>query len=36
MDQEGHIHLSDFNIASQIHSNKPLTSLSGTAAYFGK
>ncbi|KAG1049469.1 hypothetical protein G6F43_008203 [Rhizopus delemar] len=34
MDQEGHIHLSDFNIASQIHSNKPLTSLSGTAAYF--
>ncbi|CEG65075.1 Putative AGC/YANK protein kinase [Rhizopus microsporus] len=34
LDKEGHIHLSDFNIACEIPSNKPLISLSGTAAYF--
>jgi hypothetical protein len=31
---EGHVHLSDFNIACQI-TEKPLMSLSGTAVYFG-
>ncbi|KAG1444041.1 hypothetical protein G6F56_010453 [Rhizopus delemar] len=33
LDQEGHVHLTDFNVASEI-SSKRLTSLSGTAAYF--
>ncbi|CEP16062.1 hypothetical protein [Parasitella parasitica] len=36
MDQDGHVHLSDFNIACSIPENheKPLTSMSGTAVYF--
>lgn len=36
LDGEGHIHLSDFNIACQIPKNneKKLSSLSGTAVYF--
>lgn len=38
MDQEGHVHLSDFNIACNIPEKheKPLISLSGTAVYFGR
>ncbi|KAI8640368.1 kinase-like domain-containing protein, partial [Parasitella parasitica] len=36
LDQDGHVHLSDFNIACSIPEKheKPLISLSGTAAYF--
>lgn len=36
LDQSGHVHLSDFNIACNIPEKheKPLTSLSGTAVYF--
>ncbi|KAG0185205.1 hypothetical protein DFQ28_009714 [Apophysomyces sp. BC1034] len=34
LDQSGHVHLSDFNIACQIPKNRPLTSQSGTAVYF--
>ncbi|KAG1474690.1 hypothetical protein G6F56_000199 [Rhizopus delemar] len=34
LDQEGHIHLTDFNIACELPKNKFLTSLSGTATYF--
>jgi serine/threonine protein kinase len=36
LDEEGHAHLSDFNIASHLPSNRPLTSQSGTALYMGK
>ncbi|KAI8087597.1 kinase-like domain-containing protein [Gilbertella persicaria] len=36
LDQQGHVHLSDFNIACHIpeKNERPLTSLSGTAVYF--
>ncbi|KAK4517029.1 citrate (Si)-synthase [Mucor velutinosus] len=36
LDQQGHVHLSDFNIACNIPEKyeKPLISLSGTAVYF--
>ncbi|KAI8364247.1 kinase-like domain-containing protein [Blakeslea trispora] len=36
LDQEGHVHLGDFNIACHLPNKKqrPLTSLSGTAVYF--
>lgn len=33
LDSEGHVHLADFNVASDITPNKPLTSKSGTLAY---
>ncbi|CAM0139835.1 Serine/threonine kinase [Umbelopsis sp. WA50703] len=33
LDEEGHAHLSDFNIASHIPTHRPLTSHSGTALY---
>ncbi|KAI8379553.1 kinase-like domain-containing protein [Radiomyces spectabilis] len=34
LDQEGHVHLSDFNIACRIPRHGVMTSQSGTAAYF--
>ncbi|KAL6707760.1 Serine/threonine kinase [Coniothyrium glycines] len=33
LDSEGHVHLADFNVASDFVPNKPLTSKSGTLAY---
>ncbi|CAG8561045.1 8914_t:CDS:2 [Ambispora leptoticha] len=33
LDDRGHVHLTDFNIATHIRSDKPLTSHSGTCAY---
>jgi serine/threonine kinase 32 len=33
LDSEGHVHLADFNVASDFIPNKPLTSKSGTLAY---
>jgi serine/threonine kinase 32 len=36
LDEDGHAHLSDFNIASHLPSHRPLTSHSGTALYMGK
>lgn len=33
LDSEGHIHLADFNVASDFVPGKPLTSKSGTLAY---
>ncbi|EME49710.1 hypothetical protein DOTSEDRAFT_20131 [Dothistroma septosporum NZE10] len=33
LDTEGHVHLADFNVASDITPGKPLTSKSGTLAY---
>ena len=33
LDSEGHVHLADFNVASDIVPGKPLTSKSGTLAY---
>jgi len=33
LDLEGHVHLADFNVASDFTPNKPLSSRSGTLAY---
>ncbi|KAF3492336.1 Serine/threonine/dual specificity protein kinase, catalytic domain [Arthroderma uncinatum] len=33
LDSEGHVHLADFNVASDFKPSKPLTSRSGTMAY---
>ena len=33
LDNEGHVHLADFNVASDFRPSKPLTSKSGTLAY---
>ncbi|KAF8457673.1 kinase-like domain-containing protein [Terfezia claveryi] len=33
LDADGHVHLADFNVASEIHTDRPLTSRSGTLAY---
>ncbi|KAI8351553.1 kinase-like domain-containing protein [Blakeslea trispora] len=33
MDDQGHVHLADFNIASYLHTNRLLTSNSGTGYY---
>ncbi|MCJ1312289.1 hypothetical protein MMC25_005963 [Agyrium rufum] len=33
LDSEGHVHLADFNVASDFKPNKPLHSKSGTLAY---
>ncbi|CAJ0902021.1 7191_t:CDS:2 [Entrophospora sp. SA101] len=33
LDDRGHVHLTDFNIATHIRHDKPLTSHSGTCAY---
>lgn len=33
LDAEGHVHLADFNVASDFTPHKPLTSKSGTLAY---
>ncbi|KAH7135497.1 kinase-like domain-containing protein [Dendryphion nanum] len=33
LDSDGHVHLADFNVASDFIPNKPLTSKSGTLAY---
>ncbi|KAJ5785285.1 Serine/threonine-protein kinase 32B [Penicillium pulvis] len=33
LDSEGHVHLADFNVASDFRPGKPLTSKSGTLAY---
>ncbi|RPA77676.1 kinase-like protein [Ascobolus immersus RN42] len=33
LDSDGHVHLADFNVASDIHPDRPLTSRSGTLAY---
>ncbi|KAI5849814.1 kinase-like domain-containing protein [Tricharina praecox] len=33
LDSDGHVHLADFNVASELHADRPLTSKSGTLAY---
>ncbi|CAO3625392.1 unnamed protein product [Mucor hiemalis] len=33
MDDKGHVHLADFNIATHLHAHRPLTSNSGTGYY---
>ncbi|KAG0640772.1 kinase-like domain-containing protein [Tuber brumale] len=33
LDSDGHVHLADFNVASDIHPDRPLSSKSGTLAY---
>jgi serine/threonine kinase 32 len=33
LDSDGHVHLADFNVASEFSLSKPLTSKSGTLAY---
>ena len=33
LDSDGHVHLADFNVASDFTPNRPLTSKSGTLAY---
>lgn len=35
MDDKGHVHLADFNIATHLHPNRLLTSNSGTGYYMG-
>ena len=35
LDNEGHAHLADFNVASYLQTNRKLTGKSGTAAYMG-
>ncbi|RUP46916.1 kinase-like domain-containing protein [Jimgerdemannia flammicorona] len=35
LDDRGHVHLTDFNIATHLHPNRPLNSHSGTQAYMG-
>ena len=32
----GHIYLSDFNVATYVTANKPITSMTGTKPYMGK
>lgn len=36
MDDQGHVHLADFNIATHLHAHRMLTSNSGTGYYIGK
>jgi serine/threonine kinase 32 len=36
MDDQGHVHLADFNIATHLHAHRLLTSNSGTGFYIGK
>jgi hypothetical protein len=36
MDDKGHVHLADFNIATHLHAHRPLTSNSGTGYYMGR
>lgn len=36
MDDQGHVHLADFNIATYLHAHRMLTSNSGTGYYIGK
>lgn len=36
MDEWGHVHLADFNIATYLQPNRLLTSGSGTSYYMGK
>ncbi|KAI8069412.1 kinase-like domain-containing protein [Gongronella butleri] len=33
LDERGHVHLTDFNVATILHRNRPLTSSSGTSFY---
>lgn len=32
----GHIYLSDFNVATYVTSDKPITSMTGTKPYMGE
>lgn len=33
LDEQGHAHLTDFNIATIINNSKPITSIAGSFAY---
>lgn len=33
LDEQGHAHLTDFNIATVVNNSKPLTSVAGSFAY---
>lgn len=35
LDERGHVHLTDFNIATQFEASRPLISESGTCVYMG-
>jgi serine/threonine kinase 32 len=35
LDEKGHAHLTDFNIAVHFNERKPLTSVAGSMAYMG-
>jgi len=36
LDEKGHVHLTDFNIATILEDGKLATSMSGTKPYMGK
>jgi len=36
LDEVGHVHLTDFNIAIELHGSELATSMSGTKPYMGK
>jgi serine/threonine kinase 32 len=36
LDEKGHVHLTDFNIAVHFREEKPLTAVAGSMAYMGK
>lgn len=36
LDSQGHVHLTDFNVATIVRSNVPVTSTTGTKPYMGK
>ena len=36
LDEEGHAHLTDFNVATLLEDNQLATSLSGTKPYMGE
>ena len=36
LDEVGHVHLTDFNIAIELHGSELATSMSGTKPYMGE
>ena len=36
LDSQGHVHVTDFNVATIVRSNVPVTSTTGTKPYMGK
>lgn len=36
LDSQGHVHVTDFNVATVVRSNVPVTSTTGTKPYMGE